>query len=505
MNRYFYFLSLAFFAASGCDDDDNSPALDAQPSDAALQPDVGVELDADLDAGDAEVEPCEQPLSPTLTVNAIPASMNGTQPYRAANGVLTPFKLLLPTGGFTLDVIGDPYQRLDLVQFGCGGQNWNSLAQRTSTGWRYLVPNGSFTPGDLTCSTIMIDRCTGTGVKGEITVELADWRDDIDPFKKPETWLLVTSRDLWTMDAQGNSSEGANGIADLDEALSLAGLMSNDESQGAATLTLNGVTGVSKIFRAKLLESTRRQLRSYFKIPESGEFTQDSVPINFVLEGEPGAPNAADFSADGEFSMIAIGGSDPQNEALGRAEIDWNNQVQNDNATNIARGIYTSSLARQFVTHPAGAQIFGGLSPVLGGTALGMRDGDRCIFDQTCTDDERDNVTRTRAYLVDRAIDLFGRGLAALTAHEIGHSLGLVPPGAPPIGLFAGINSADFIEAPATGAHIDTDGYNIMQQGAALNGSGIELIAAQPKFNALNLSYLQRRLIVDPKRAQKSK
>ncbi|MBL6975155.1 MAG: hypothetical protein ISR64_05430 [Deltaproteobacteria bacterium] len=102
------------------------------------------------------------------------------------------------------------------------------------------------------------------------------------------------------------------------------------------------------------------------------------------------------------------------------------------------------------------------------------------------------------------AMDLVRGGLAALTSHEIGHSLGLVAYGPPPHGAFADEKLAEFIANPggSVGPHIDTAGQNLMQAGP---GSGnlppmsLGFLMSPWFFNELNLAYLQGRVVLLPK------
>ena len=114
-------------------------------------------------------------------------------------------------------------------------------------------------------------------------------------------------------------------------------------------------------------------------------------------------------------------------------------------------------------------------------------------YSPTPTDDP-ELVERHTLYSL--VIELFGRAIAATLAHEIGHSLGLVPPGPPPGGLFAGMKGLAFTDHTLDDSHIDTPGLNIMQTGKVTNW--MEALSQAPRFNALNLAYLRRRLVVGP-------
>ena len=96
--------------------------------------------------------------------------------------------------------------------------------------------------------------------------------------------------------------------------------------------------------------------------------------------------------------------------------------------------------------------------------------------------------------MYDLAVQLGGLALASILCHEIGHSLGLVPSGVPPRGLFAEVDDLPFTVTNATNAHIDTVGLNIMQTGS--NTNWLEVFGQSPVFNPLNWAYLRRQLVI---------
>ncbi len=497
----------AFLA--GCDDDDDAKPEDAAPlpaEDAPAKPPQDAEVTEDATEEDAEPQdaaPGECPTTdPWITVNQIPASMNGSAPFLNQKGEQEAFTLLLPTGGFTLEVMGDPKHLYKLSSMGCGSRDSHAEATEIAEGYQLAIAENAFSAGKLTCSALLRDPCTSERKKLSLEIQVQERTPEIDPFEEIDRWLIVTSRDAWTLNlgtkADGTpdftTEEAPNGLPDLDEALLAVGFASpaayDPESQNALAKTQ------SARFKAELLKQTMTELRALFLQPEDGRLTNDSVRVQFYIEGDADAPKAEDFESQ-DFSMIALGGGSLTDSALGRAALDWNNQQKDDNVTLPARGVFTNSLAALFLTHSAGKMVFSSFAPALGGTPIGEAEGDEALFEPTSA-----VGFTTRASTVQSALPLLARGIAALTAHEIGHSLGLVPYGAPPYGLFAGENNAAFIEAPSTGAHIDTAGYNVMQQGSALSGSGMELLTAKPAFNALNRAYLQRRLLVLPQSSQ---
>jgi hypothetical protein len=62
------------------------------------------------------------------------------------------------------------------------------------------------------------------------------------------------------------------------------------------------------------------------------------------------------------------------------------------------------------------------------------------------------------------------------------------------MGLFADMPALSLTDHDIDGWHIDTPGLNIMQTGAVT--SWFEAVGQEMRFNALNIAYLRRRLVV---------
>ncbi|MDY0062690.1 MAG: hypothetical protein RBU45_22965 [Myxococcota bacterium] len=471
------------------------------PSDGTMDQGIIHDL-APTDAG------CEPAVPPLLTVNRVPATMNGSAPFTNLDHRLEPYHLLLPPAGFTLDLLGDgaTTRRFGLRELGCGEQDWTAAAREVVDGWTVTAPAATPLPdGPTTCRARLQAPCGEEELVLTYSMEIGQLTPELDPFEDPETWLITLHRDHWTVTASHGPGGGIalaatptpNGIPDLHEAMAAVGLRSDDSGPGAAELVEGDAVGASAVFEQRLVVSALEQLRGFFHQEPDGTWREDSVRIHFLVEGMDGAPDPADFHRDGTFSMIGVGGGDPADRNVGRSQIDWNNSRQNDDATDPDLGIFTTTMISLFADHPAAAFVLGVVAPLLGGTPIGQHPADAEIlapgFDPTLAQGE----AASRGALLVLALDLLGRGLAALTAHEIGHSLGLVAYGPPPGGLFGGEVNGEFAAGPFTDAHIDTPGFNLMQQGFALQGMGMELLGAEPFFEELSLAYLQRRLIVD--------
>ncbi|MFU8804251.1 MAG: hypothetical protein ACNA8W_10610, partial [Bradymonadaceae bacterium] len=178
--------------------------------------------------------------------------------------------------------------------------------------------------------------------------------------------------------------------------------------------------------------------------------------------------------------------------AFGRALLDWNNQNHEDNSV-YGLGVFTTSLLRALVEMNQTGGLFRGFFPGTGDPFGTLPNEDR-IFDADFDRGELSAVVRNRYIIIELAAEKGGLAIAAVLAHEIGHSLGLVAPGPPPQGLFAGIPGLPFTQSDLDDAHVDTPGMNIMQSGSSFNMA--EALNTVPRFNALNMAYMRRRIVV---------
>ncbi len=437
---------------------------------------------------DVSPDPGPPPPAPkiTLTVAEIPPEMNGSRPYQAEAPESTTFTLRVNRERFQLDVLANPeagpldWSTLVLT---CDGPLMDPPAFEAAGEWHQRVsitPKSPRAAGPSNC----VATVSGPGGAAEsaLTIELATMPTHLDPFVTPDIWLIVLSRDLFAISTQpGPEGEitvvsdylpKGNGTPDLEEALALTGLYHPPAPEAAAWV------------RTRLLDKVRAEAESIFA----------GVPITLAFEGDPGAPAAADF-AGGGFSMIAFSGDGKpgiKDDALGRALIDWNNQGHEDD-TVYGLGIFVTSAIRMVLQNPAGAALLSEFLPGQG-QPFGTHPADATIlapdFDPETTDDDE---ARGRYALLTLIVDLAARGLASVLCHEIGHSLGLVPDGPPPHGLFAGVDT-DFTGKVFTDAHIDTDGLNVMQTGAVTDLMGAASLV--PSFNPLVRAYLTRQLVV---------
>jgi len=478
--------------------------LDTTP-DVARDTDAPPEVDATLDSepapSDGEVSPPAEP-SIDFTIADIPVVMNGSVPSLAPP--LT-WRLRANRAHLTLDVLVRPDSGpIDAVALACTADDVPHAvpppAAASLARWRSRIDALTAFPDGA--RVVCEATATGPGGSARATVDFdaATLPPALDPFPAVDEWLVVLSRDasrLEVTDLGGGLASlrsvfvtGGNGVVDLDEPFLEMGIFSSLNADARA------------VVKDHLLAKIRKNVYEFYGLDDDGAPTPDGVPIRIWFEGDPGAPSATDFGGDRRFSMIALGGdgvlADQQQGTFGRALIDWNNQDVEDDTTQ-GLGVFPTALARQVLAQPLGAIALAGYRPAVGGTPFGDDPDDHHFLGRDLTGADMppgSGEAAVRIEIYNLFIEFGALALSSILAHEIGHSLGLVPYGLPPEGLFAGVD-VDWIVTLAPDAHIDTEGLNIMQTGGSVNW--IEAVGgARPRFEPLSWAYLTRQLVVGP-------
>ena len=487
--------------------------VDAQRGQNSGETGLGPECTTRPDGTPPRPDPNETYQGPfLLTINELPASMNGSKAVFAQGGDSTRIIHRVNRQNFTLDLFapGQPqatdWGRIDMrcdhpfrtPQGGevPAGEAWDVTSLEVVEPMRHrrlrVDLSNALPEGLIVRCEAMIQGDEGT-LSSEVIFETASMPTHLDPFVTPDLWLVTTSRDIWRLDVSPQSDGSyalmsthvptGNGIADFDEAFLAMGLFSQTNTVANARL------------RQWLLEEIKHWVYAIMGLDERGHMTADGVPLSMVFEGDEGAPLASSW--DGTFSMIALGGDgeveDQLNGTVGRALIDYNNQGHEDN-TAVGLGVFTSGVVRQILGQPFGVLLLEPILPDLGLPVGDHPDDLRLISEGFVPTDCEDDALLERYTLIELAVSYGALALASTLAHEIGHSLGLVPPGLPPEGLFGGVSGLAFTEHDLDDAHIDSAGLNVMQTGAVTNW--LEALSDSPRFNPTNWAYLRRQLIV---------
>lgn len=469
----------------------------------------------------------------SLTVNRIPAAMNGSVPFVNNNGQEESFTLTLPTFDFTINVS---------VESACGILPETIVATAMPADappipllldfvgsfpeFSARVPLDQALPESpsLALSATVTDICGLTAPVATLDVATRTRSPALHPFDLEDWWLMVYHRDFYTielMEEEGAalviSEPQSNGVDDFLEDLWLVGIGSPWPTAEFSAMDCGVPGGGNGCLAWELLARIRTKAYAPLGCENNLDESPDCIPLRFAIEGEADAPSPDSFAYETlqghetsrSFSMIGFGGGDLTESLVGLSEsLDVTN-AHNENNAKFGYGCFTSSLMRFFYQLIAEdpslyalAEV--ALSPILppmGGVPIGEMEGDHRVADFTIPSSALSPLEKSRRLTLDTTVDILATGLAALMVHEIGHSVGLVPLGPPPAGLFGGAKMASFVTHPAgsTGPHIDTDGPNLMQSGPGsgnMNSLDVNMLLTPFFFNELNLAYLQGRVLV---------
>ena len=328
--------------------------------------------------------------------------------------------------------------------------------------------------------------------------------NSIRPFESGQLWFLDTSRDVesYSVTTGGGTitdigiNAGANGRPDVADVLIVMGVMST---------TPDPVTGggdTNDLVEQVLQNAMVASLDALF----------EGVNVDFTFTAPGTFPNESTVPYSSiDFSQICIAGAPagtPEG-VLGAAIFDPNNETQEDNCQTdfqgFRLGVFAHTLAR--IGYISGATstfrtTYTALTPSLGGTPIG-NDGDdaaRLIDLRDGTDDHPDDGRET---LIANAINRLARSLSVVTAHECGHSMGLVKNGPMPGGVY-GNDPVNFPLSPgldpgAADTHIQNDSLfptgaqNVMSPAIDFEAS----LSDDTGFNTLNKAYLRERVLYD--------
>jgi hypothetical protein len=423
----------------------------------------------------------------------------------------------------------------------------------TSTGATWTVASAdALTAGDGATFTFSIkDKAStaNTSTPKVVTVNLIDIAatavgaasspgGNLDPFDTRETWVLRFDRDVYTANLsttgtpptatqQVTTTSSGNGVIDLEEALRISGLATAAMTADAAN-TVNGASvGTNAIVMRLVEERIRATLRSRYGIGEDGSRGADSADVEFLLAGEQGSlasmpvwSTSSSFASGKAFSEMDIGGDvgvpiGSYAGTIGFAFIDLRNRnheadVNDGGAAGFNNGIFAINMARAVMNSSVtgttwGAKVLAHFQTAKGGTPIGEGALDDDVlagsYDRTSSASSNTQAMKDRYDQIMDAIEMSALSVSSVTAHEMGHSMGLVPDGGPKTGFFGNAPYTNtFTEAvpsfPNTPNHLNSLGNDIMSPASSVDqrtATGTDFM----KFAPYERNYFLRRQVHD--------
>ena len=348
----------------------------------------------------------------------------------------------------------------------------------------------SFPSGPLTLTCLVVDASGLGSTPTSFQASVRPFTDVLRPFEtatnSSQVWFLDFARDIesyTTSTISGGVSVDvvatANGRSDFEDLLRIVGLNSSTPIANTQGSEDSNVVAQNR-FKTTLLQ----QLSELYS----------GANIQFTLtrpSGAFGSSSSVSYASIG-YSQISIAGASTSAGVLGVAIFDPSNDTQNDNTRTdflgTRLGIFLHTIVDSGLGPPSSSLFrltFGPFTPALGGTPIG----------NDPQDDERLNGTVTDARFdeIFAAIDDLARFCAVITAHECGHSMGLVQNGAMPLGLY-GNDTTNF--PGSSDGHIRTAALFPAGASNVMSPTLSYSIALNPAttFNSLNLAYLREQV-----------
>jgi len=361
----------------------------------------------------------------------------------------------------------------------------------SNTAATYTVPTTvQFPPTTVTLTVIISDVSGLSSTPTTFTVAVRAFNNALQPFETnvnpSQVWFLDFSRDLesYTTSAisggfQVNVVAGSNGTGDFEDLLRILGLTS-----ATPIANVSGGMNSNEVAIDRLKTNLLADLAAFY----------NGANVTFTLTqpgGSFGGSTSVTYDSLG-YSAISIGGASTTSGVLGLAIFDPSNTTQNDNTVTDfdgeRLGVFLHTIVNSGMGPPSSSSFrttFDVFSPDQGGTPIGddAQDGNRLLG----------TVGDARETAIDTALADLAQFLATVTAHECGHSVGLVVNGAMPNGLY-GNDSVNF--PGSANGHIrnaslfPAGSTNIMSPSLSYSTA----TNASTEFNTLNKAYLQEQV-----------
>ncbi len=441
--------------------------------------------------------------SPTLTrvtVSGIDSELNGTGP---AGGLLQ-----VPPSGWWFDLVFSDNVGVNVartrvtatvdVATSAGVQPagtdlapFLTLVSSTTTTARFLVPaTTTFPAAPVTVSGQVVDFGGLSSAAASLPLTVRAFTNDVRPFETDtnpqQVWFLDFTRDIEAFTTSAiaggvavNVVNASNARSDFEDILHVLGLLS-----ATPIANVSGTQSSNDLAAANVKDQILANLASLYS----------GANVMFTLtqpSGTFGGSSSVAYASLG-FSRISIAGSASSAGVLGVAIFDPSNATQNDDTktdfSGVRLGVFLHTIVNSGLGPPASSAFrmtFSAFTPSLGGTPIGndAQDGQRLLH----------ALVDSRTNAIDAAFEDLGRFIAVVTAHECGHSMGLVRNGAMPTGLY-GNDATNFPGSQdghiRTAALFPIGATNVMSPSLSYSSA----INASTAFNTLNLAYLREQV-----------
>lgn len=247
---------------------------------------------------------------------------------------------------------------------------------------------------------------------------------------------------------------------------------------------------LSAQIEADVIAATLGRVSGAYYAADPNGLGLDPVFVVFVAESPGGLPDV---------TQICVGGDAPGSATIGSILIDPGNSNRSsvECATIPATGIFPRGLLG-YQGDTQFQRTFNGLRAQTGGVPVGQHLLDPIVlaagFDRGTA--PPDQVARYD--LIQNAIDVIGRALGSILAHETGHALGLVPPGPPGGGLYGGSSGTNYAHDLTPAGAAPPENY-LMKAGPTFTFSKLSGLAGEPLpfFSPLDFAYLRDRVILN--------
>lgn len=402
--------------------------------------------------------PCDPGAGPSLTVtlNAVPDAQNDV--------------LVVPPGGFTIDIrYVDPQALVpSTLTLLLGGESipaldlTDQIVASDAEGAVAVAPELGLAPGSYWVAA-QADEVAGGTATALLTFAVRNPPPGGGPLGAPQ-WVQLDV----LADPDGD------GQPDLFDDLASFGLWPADPNLQAATTLW-------------LLDELFTRAQAFYETPNpSGLPGGDAAPVTFSL-----AP-----AASGPYTRICVGGEDPTGGGtVGNLLFDPGNSNPGDVAcdTFLPSGVFPREIHAY-----SGASVFqSSIAPIMA-APVGSDPLDTTVLGVGY--DPGDPAQLARFQQIERAVQTLAQAIATVTAHELGHALGLVPRGAPGGGLFGGTAGSQDTHNVEPGGATPTDNW-LMNEGPSFGFAELVGQAGHPlpRFRPLNWAYLRGRIVLDAK------